>query len=144
MGRRRSKWRKTTQIMKKMMLEAKKTRMRESLRQCPVCGTPFSLMIEIKQDKTRDVKHAVVRCSACGFEVTFENLPPIADEYWVYSKVLDYARGETIPAETPPAETAEATEATTSESSEQLPIEIEEVEVESSEEGTATEATEGS
>ena len=89
MARRRSKWRKTWQIMKKMMQEARKVRARESLRQCPVCGNPHSLSIEVKEDKWTSRKTAYVRCSLCGFETVLENLPPIADAFWVYSKVLD-------------------------------------------------------
>ena len=89
MARRRSKWRKTWQIVKKMMQEARKVRARESLRQCPVCGNPYSLSIEVKEDKWTSRKTAYVRCSLCGFETALENLPPIADAFWVYSKVLD-------------------------------------------------------
>jgi len=89
MARRRSKWRKTWQIVKKMMQEARKVRAQESLRQCPVCGNPHSLSIEVKEDKWTSRKTAYVRCSLCGFETVLGNLPPIADAFWVYSKVLD-------------------------------------------------------
>lgn len=89
MARRRSKWRKTWQIVKKMMQEARKVRAQESLRQCPVCGNPYSLSIEVKEDKWTSRKTAYVRCSLCGFETVLENLPPIADAFWVYSRVLD-------------------------------------------------------
>jgi len=94
MARRRSKWRKTTIIMKKLMQEARKARARESLRQCPVCGAPSALSIDLKEDRWTGIKTAFVKCSACGFEMKLENLPPIADEFWVYSKVLDAVRGE--------------------------------------------------
>ena len=103
MARRRSKWRKTTVLMKKLMQEARKARARESLRQCPVCGSPNTLSIDIKEDRWTGIKNAVVRCSACGFEMKLDNLPPIADEFWIYSKVLDAVRGE-ITAEAQPAE----------------------------------------
>ena len=92
MARRRSKWRKTTVLMKKLMQEARKSRARESLRQCPVCGSPHTLSITIKEDKWTGIKTATVTCSACGFSMTLENLPPIADEFWIYSKVLDSVR----------------------------------------------------
>jgi len=95
LARRRSKWRKTTVLMKKLMQEARKARARESLKQCPVCGSPYTLSITIKEDKWTGIKTATVTCSACGFSVTLENLPPIADEFWVYSRVLDSVRSST-------------------------------------------------
>lgn len=93
MGRRRSKWRRTTQIVKKMMQEARKTRALQSLRQCPVCGNPYSLSITIKVDKEVDKKSAKVYCTACGFEYEFPEIPVIADEFWVYSRTLDIVQG---------------------------------------------------
>jgi len=65
MARRRSKWRRTWQIVKKMMQEARKVRAYQSLRQCPVCGNPYSLSIVIKVDKETDKKSAEVFCTAC-------------------------------------------------------------------------------
>jgi len=99
MAKRRSKWRRTTQIVRKMMQEARRARVRESLRQCPVCGSPHSLSIDIKENKWTGIKTAHVVCSVCGFEVTLENLPPIADEFWVYSRILDQVQGMGRPAE---------------------------------------------
>jgi len=80
-----------------MMQEARKARARESLRQCPVCGNPHSLSIDVKEDKWTGRKSAHIRCSSCGFEATLEDLPPIADEFWIYSKVLDMVQGEVVP-----------------------------------------------
>jgi len=128
-ARRRSKWRKTTTMMKKLMQEARRARARESLRQCPVCGSPNTLSIDIKEDRWTGIKNAVVRCSSCGFEMKLDNLPPIADEFWIYSRVLDAVRGE-IAAEA--AEGGEAQEAGESgESGEKEEAEIEFVEVSS-------------
>ncbi len=132
MARRRSKWRKTWQIVKKMMQEARKTRARESLRQCPVCGNPHSLSIEVKEDKWTGRKTAYVRCSVCGFETVLENLPPIADEFWIYSRVLDMVQGS-IPTSVETevsgekAEASEASEETASEVEEVVHIEVEEI-----------------
>jgi transcription elongation factor Elf1 len=72
-----------------MMQEARKVRAYQSLRQCPVCGNPYSLSIVIKVNKETDKKSAEVFCTACGFRYTFPEIPIIADEFWVYSKVLD-------------------------------------------------------
>jgi transcription elongation factor Elf1 len=88
-ARRRSKWRKTTTILKKLMQEARMVKVRQNIRQCPVCGNPYSLTIEIKVDKKTGKKQAYVRCSACKFEHLFETIPAIADEFWVYSRLLD-------------------------------------------------------
>ncbi len=88
-AKRRSKWRKTSAIVKKLMQEARMARVHQSIRQCPVCGNPYSLTIEIKVDKKTGKKQAYVRCSACKFEYLFETIPAIADEFWVYSKLLD-------------------------------------------------------
>jgi len=132
MARRRSKWRRTTQIMRKMMQEARKVRVRESLRQCPVCGSPHSLSIEIKENKWTGIKTAHVVCSACGFEVTLENLPPIADEFWVYSRILDQVQGVGR------APAAEATATAASESAESAEAET----VPSEESGSAESAAE--
>ncbi len=130
MARRRSKWRKTWQIVKKMMQEARKARARESLRQCPVCGNPYSLSIEVKEDKWTSRKTAYIRCSVCGFETVLENLPPIADEFWIYSRVLDMVQGS-MPA-TAETEASEAIveaseEAAISEAEEIVHIEVEEL-----------------
>lgn len=96
MAKRRSKWRRTWQVVKKMMQEARKVKAYESIKQCPVCGNPHSLSISIKHDKLSDRKSAEVICSACKFEYKFDEIPPIADEFWIYSKILDIARGEAI------------------------------------------------
>ncbi len=130
MARRRSKWRKTWQIVKKMMQEARKARAQESLRQCPVCGNPHSLSIEVKEDKWTSRKTAYIRCSVCGFETVLENLPPIADEFWIYSRVLDMVQSSTpVAAETEASEAkVEASEeVSTSETEEIVHIEIEEI-----------------
>lgn len=92
MARRRSKWRRTWQTLKKMMQEARKVRVHQSLRQCPFCGNPYSLTITINVDKESDRKKAEVICGVCGFRYEFAELPIIADEFWVYSKVLDLAQ----------------------------------------------------
>jgi transcription elongation factor Elf1 len=89
MGRRRSKWRRTSQLVKKMMQDARKTRALQSLRQCPVCGNPYSLSIIIRVNKETDKKSAEVYCTSCGFRYDFPEIPIIGDEFWVYSKVLD-------------------------------------------------------
>ncbi len=101
--------------MKKMMQEARKARAKQSLHQCPVCGNPYSLSIEMKEDKWTSVKTAYIRCSACGFEMTMENLPPIADEFWVYAKVLDAIQSGGVPqAQAEEVATVETSEAVTS------------------------------
>ena len=71
------------------MQEARKVRAYQSLQQCPLCGDPHGLTIEIKVDKSSGKKSAYVRCSTCKFEYVFESIPSIADEFWVYSKLLD-------------------------------------------------------
>lgn len=117
MARRRSKWRRTWQVVKKMMQEARKVRAYQSLRQCPVCGNPYSLSIVIKVDKETDKKSAEVFCTACGFRYTFPEIPIIADEFWVYSKVLDVVQEvppkskapEIAETQSPPAEGVEQT-----------------------------------
>jgi len=117
MARRRSKWRRTWQVVKKMMQEARKVRAYQSLRQCPVCGNPYSLSIVIKVDKETDKKSAEVFCTACGFRYTFPEIPIIADEFWVYSKVLDVVQEvppkskapEIAETQPPPAEGVEQT-----------------------------------
>jgi len=96
LARRRSKWRKTASVMKKLMQEARKVRVRESLRQCPICGNPNSFSIEIEIDKESGRKSAHIMCTNCHFEYSMQNLPAIADEFWVYSKVLDMIQKETI------------------------------------------------
>jgi len=96
LARRRSKWRKTALIMKKLMQEARKVRVRESLRQCPICGNPNSFSIEIEIDKESGRKSAHIMCTNCHFEYSMQNLPAIADEFWVYSKVLDMIQKESI------------------------------------------------
>jgi len=96
LARRRSKWRKTAAVMKKLMQEARKVRVKESLRQCPICGNPNSFSIEIEIDKESGRKSAHIMCSNCRFEYSMQNLPAIADEFWVYSKVLDMIQKETI------------------------------------------------
>ncbi|MDK6029109.1 hypothetical protein QPL79_07005 [Ignisphaera sp. 4213-co] len=96
MARRRSKWRRSTVIVKKLMQEARKVRAYQSLQQCPVCGDPHGLSIEIRQNKNSGVKSAYVRCSTCKFEYVFETIPSIADEFWVYSKLLDLVYSGTI------------------------------------------------
>ena len=122
MAKRRSKWRRTTAIMKKLMQEARRTRAYQSLQQCPVCGDPHGLSIEIKQDKNSGRKSAYVRCSSCKFEYHFDTIPSIADEFWVYSKLLDMVYSGTIkPVQPRPAEVAEPTEPT-----EELHVETEE------------------
>jgi len=75
--------------MKKMMQEARKARIMQSLHQCPRCGTPGSFYIELKVDKWTGRRSAYARCSACGFEATLEDIPAFADEFWVYSKLSD-------------------------------------------------------
>jgi len=75
--------------MKKMMQEARKARIMQSLHQCPKCGTPGSFYIELKVDKWTGKKSAYAKCSACGFEATLEDIPAFADEFWVYSKLSD-------------------------------------------------------
>lgn len=110
MARRRSKWRRTTAIVKKMMQEAKKVKAYESLRQCPVCGNPYSLSIDLEEDRVSGRKSAYIKCSSCGFEHAMDNLPPIADLFWVYSRVLDLAHGPSIQSESPQEITAETTE----------------------------------
>ncbi len=129
MARRRSKWRKTTMIMKKLMQEARKARARESLRQCPLCGSPSTLSIHIKEDKWTGIKSAVVRCSACGFEMKLENLPPIADEFWIYSKVLDAVKGETAATQPSTAQEAEAQKEAKAEEGSGEGVEVEFVEL---------------
>lgn len=117
MARRRSKWRRTWQVVKKMMQDARKVRAYQSLRQCPVCGNPYSLSIVIKVDKETDKKSAEVFCTACGFRYTFPEIPIIADEFWVYSKVLDVVQEvppksktpEIAETQPPPAEGVEQT-----------------------------------
>lgn len=89
MARRRSKWRRTTAIVKKMMQEARRVKAYESLRQCPVCGNPHSLSIDVNEDEASGRKSAFIKCAACGFEYSMDNLPPIADVFWIYSKILD-------------------------------------------------------
>ena len=96
MARRRSKWRRTTAIMKKLMQEARKTRAYQSLQQCPVCGDPHGLSIAIRVDKETGRKSAYIRCSSCKFEYLFESIPAIADEFWVYSKLLDMVEAGAI------------------------------------------------
>jgi len=96
LARRRSKWRKTAAVMKKLMQEARKVRVKESLRQCPICGNPNSFSIEIEIDKESGRKSAHIMCANCHFEYSMQNLPAIADEFWVYSKVLDMIQKETI------------------------------------------------
>ncbi|MEM4788796.1 MAG: hypothetical protein QXV06_03285 [Ignisphaera sp.] len=96
MGRRRSKWRRTWQVVKKMMQEARKVRAIQSLRQCPVCGNPNSLSIMIKVDKQTDKRSAEVICNACGFSYMFPEIPVIADEFWVYSRVLDIVQSTEV------------------------------------------------
>ncbi|MEM0371435.1 MAG: hypothetical protein QXG46_04890 [Ignisphaera sp.] len=96
MAKRRSKWRRTWQVVKKMMQEARKVKAYESLKQCPVCGNPHSLSISIKTDKSSEKRSAEVVCSVCGFEHRFDEIPSIADEFWVYSKVLDIVHSETV------------------------------------------------
>ncbi len=106
MARRRSKWRKTASVMKKLMQEARKVRVRESLRQCPICGNPNSFSIEIEIDKESGRKSAHIMCINCHFEYSMQNLPTIADEFWVYSKVLDMIQKRAItPIEKKPQET---------------------------------------
>jgi len=132
MARRRSKWRRTSQMIKKMMQEARNVRARESLRQCPVCGSPHSLVIEVKVDKETDRKSAEVYCTACGFSHVFPEIPMIADEFWVYSKTLDIVHGTSTPRATATesettAEVQEpAGEAVGSEAGEEPKIEFEE------------------
>jgi transcription elongation factor Elf1 len=101
MARRRSKWRRTTAIVKKMMQEAKKVKAYESLRQCPVCGNPHSLSIDLNEDKSSGRKDAFIKCAACGFEYSMRNLPPIADVFWVYSKILDNVHGTSYQSQAP-------------------------------------------
>ncbi len=96
MARRRSKWRRTTAIVKKMMQEAKKVKAYESLRQCPVCGNPHSLSIDVDEDKSSGRKMAFISCASCGFEYSMDNLPPIADVFWIYSRILDQIHGVSI------------------------------------------------
>ncbi|MEM1541746.1 MAG: hypothetical protein QW101_03770 [Ignisphaera sp.] len=96
MAKRRSKWRRTWQVVKKMMQEARKVKAYESLKQCPVCGNPHSLTISIKTDKTGEKRSAEVICNVCGFEHRFNEIPSIADEFWIYSKVLDIVHSETV------------------------------------------------
>ncbi len=96
MARRRSKWRKTALVMKKLMQEARKVRVKESLRQCPICGNPNSFSIEIEIDRESERKNAHIMCTNCRFEYSMQNLPAIADEFWIYSKVLDMIQKETI------------------------------------------------
>jgi transcription elongation factor Elf1 len=88
-AKRRSKWRRTTVIMKKLAQEAKKARAYQSIQHGPVCVDPHGLSITIKLDKEGGKKQAYVRCSSCKFEYTFDSIPVIADEFWVYSKLLD-------------------------------------------------------
>jgi transcription elongation factor Elf1 len=100
-----------------MMQDARKVRAYQSLRQCPVCGNPYSLSIVIKVDKETDKKSAEVFCTACGFRYTFPEIPIIADEFWVYSKVLDVVQEvppksktpEIAETQPPPAEGVEQT-----------------------------------
>ncbi len=106
-AKRRSKWRRTSVIMKKLMQEAKKTKAYQSIRQCPVCGDPHGLSIAIVQDKEGGKRQAHVKCSSCKFEYMFEAIPAIADEFWVYSKLLDMVYAGTISKPTPVAEEAE-------------------------------------
>jgi len=56
------------------------------IRQCPMCSRPDSLIIEIKTKN--GVKSAYIWCYRCGFTYYMENLPEIADKFWVYDKLL--------------------------------------------------------
>ncbi len=139
MARRRSKWRKTWMIYKKMMQEARKVRAKQSLHQCPLCGNPHSLSIEIKENKRTGTKTAYVHCSNCGLDIVLENLPSIVDEFWVYSRVLDEvqksAYGEVAVQERPTEEVAtvasEAEKEVKEETSEEIEI-VEEIQEETS------------
>jgi len=139
MGRRRSKWRITWQVVKKMMQDARKVRAAQSLRQCPVCGNPNSLSIMIKVDKQTDKRSAEVVCSVCGFSHTFPEIPAIADEFWVYSKVLDIVQSAEVKAK-PVATEAVESRVVGVEGAEEVPVEESEIEVvEEVEEGKAEE-----
>jgi transcription elongation factor Elf1 len=128
-AKRRSKWRRTSVIMKKLMQEAKKTKAYQSIRQCPVCGDPHGLSIAIVQDKEGGKKQAHVKCSSCKFEYMFEAIPAIADEFWVYSKLLDMVYTGTISKPTPVAEEkAEEVEIVGAEESAEEPEEVHEEE----------------
>jgi len=116
MARRRSKWRRTSTIMKKLMQEARKVRAFQSLQQCPMCGDPHGLTIAIKMDKELGKKSAYVKCSSCGFEYFFETIPVIADEFWVYSKLLDMVQSGTLHSLSTKEASKEVAEATTIES----------------------------
>lgn len=140
MGRRRSKWRRTWQVVKKMMQDARKVRATQSLRQCPVCGNPNSLSIMIKVDKQTDKRSAEVVCSACGFSHTFPEIPVIADEFWVYSKVLDIVQSAEVKAK-PIATEAVESKVIGVEGAEEVPI-IEEAGIEVDEEVEESEAEE--
>ena len=82
--------------MKKLMQEARKVKAYQSLQQCPVCGDPHGLSIAIRVDKETGRKSAYIRCSSCKFEHLFESIPAIADEFWVYSKLLDMVEAGAI------------------------------------------------
>ncbi|MEM0152587.1 MAG: hypothetical protein QXV81_01560 [Ignisphaera sp.] len=125
MARRRSKWRRTTAIVKKMMQEARKARAYESLRQCPVCGNPHSLSIDVNEDKVSGRKSAFIRCASCGFEYTMDSLPPIADVFWVYSKLLDNIHGASIQSRPVHEGVTEGAKEEVGEEGEELNIEIE-------------------
>lgn len=112
----------------------------QSLRQCPVCGNPYSLSIVIKVDKETDRKSAEVYCTACGFRYEFAEIPVIADEFWVYSKILDIIQGRAEKITAPPIVEKKTTTTGVEELGETTPLEgveaeiIEEVEEENLEE----------
>ncbi|MCS7110629.1 MAG: hypothetical protein N3D82_02040 [Ignisphaera sp.] len=123
MARRRSKWRRTTAIVKKMIQEARRTKAYESLRQCPMCGNPHTLSIDVNEDKAGSRKSAFVRCASCGFEYAMDNLPPIADVFWIYSKILDQIHGSSIQSK-PVQKSAEETEEEETRKEEGVDVEV--------------------
>ena len=99
---------------------------------CPRCGNPYSLNISIEVDKETDRRSAKVVCSSCGFSYVFEEIPVVADEFWVYARILDMTRqGAAEEAKTvPEAEVAGGIASDTAQSTEVAdegpPIEFEE------------------
>jgi transcription elongation factor Elf1 len=56
------------------------------IKQCPVCCRPDTLIIELRTKN--GVKSAHIWCYRCGFTYVMENIPEIADKFWVYDKLL--------------------------------------------------------
>lgn len=119
-------------MVKKLMQEAKRVKAYESLKQCPICGDPHGLVIELKVDRKTEKKSAYVRCHACHFEYSLPDIPAIADEFWVYSRVLDSVGSYRVKARE--ATAANEPSVSETESAEESGGEEEEVEVEVSEE----------